>query len=70
MRIDFYGTEEEIEAVEDMMTTAMMDCGRRGLGPACDRHGDDYCKFRCPFNEDGERSLLEELGDHEIDNDL
>lgn len=53
MKIEFEGTPEFIDRMEDLMTDAMMECERHYTGRYCPREEEDYCKYRCPFNENG-----------------
>lgn len=50
-KIEFEGDEDFIDRMEDMMTDAMIECGRTYSGRHCTREDEDYCKFKCPFKE-------------------
>lgn len=51
-KFEFEGDEDFVGRMEDMMTDAMMECGRVHFGRLCEREEEDYCKFKCPFREE------------------
>lgn len=66
-KIEFEGDEAFIDHAQDMMEDATMECGRIGLGKSCTRSSEFYCKSVCPFNDDGDRGLLDNIAEYNPD---